>query len=572
MCYLGCRAGVLPALCVGLWAAVSLAAPPSGGVAPDGGGAGATAGRAAAVAPGDGGWHRAAGDGGTAKPLISVKSLSQGKASKGVKAVNGRNGAKAGGQGRASAGGSRAFTGTGKESESKHRRFAQKAKEAIDRVREHQAATLRRIDRVQLALNRGDVSGALQELGRAKESSEASKDTADELAEEEILETSDYIIRSLLSLGIAILALLLSIVLALLLRRVLSRIGGGEGPRAMSTSMRWSYRLIVTVLTLGILGLASWVAIRHVWGFQLTGRQVLEVVEHPLFAFQGRPVTFLSVVFFLITLALVVIVSRNIRGVLERKVMPRFSPDIGVQHAFAAILHYLIVAMGLLLSLEVLGVGASTVAIVAGVVGLGFGFGMQHIINNFLSGLVLFFERPIRVGDVVDVGGGRTGSTEGKVIRIQARATTLMTRDGVTVVVPNSEFVQGKVLNLTIPDNRMRTRIRVGVAYDSDLELVTRILMEVVSAGRNVMAEPPPKVRLVEFADSSVNLECLFWIDDIMGRDQIQSDLRFEVFRRFREHGISLPFPQRDTNVRFPPELVEAWLRRQGDEPDEPKR
>ena len=264
-------------------------------------------------------------------------------------------------------------------------------------------------------------------------------------------------------------------------------------------------------------------------------------------------------VFFLITIAFIVLLSRSLRQVLERRLMPRFSSDVGMQQAFAAILHYCIVFIGLLISLEVLGVGASTVAIVAGVVGIGFGFGMQHIINNFLSGLVLFFERPVKVGDVVDVGGGAAGSIEGKVVRIQARATTLVTRDGVTVIVPNADFIQGKVLNLTIPDNRMRTRIKVGVGYESDLDLVSDILYAVVADNAKALKDPPPRVRLIDYADSALKMECLFWIEDIMGRDQIQSDIRFEVLRRFRAAKVEIPFPHRDTTLHASAELLDLW-------------
>ena len=423
------------------------------------------------------------------------------------------------------------------------RQKGRKAIKALESVLDQEEKTLRRIGRVEEHLRRGDTSGAMKELERARRATARARETVQSFEEQEVLETSDYIIRGASTLGIGVLSILLALVLALLLRRVLSR-ATPEGAREMTTGVRWSYRFIVLLLTAGALSFGAWISIRLIWRLRVSSARVIEVLEHPLFAFEGRPVTFLSILFFLLTVAMLFIVSRHIRSSLERRVMPRFSADIGVQHAFSAILHYLILFVGLLISLEVLGVGASTVAIVAGVVGIGVGFGMQHLVNNFLSGIVLFFERPIRVGDWVDVAG-----TEGKVVRIHWRATTLLTRDNVTIVIPNSDFVQGKVLNLTIPDNRLRARVKVGVAYDTDLELLDRVLLEVGAGHPMVLKEPEPRVRILEFADSGLTVEFLYWLGDLQGKDQVASDIRFAIARTFRKHGVVIPFPRRDTRI-----------------------
>lgn len=418
-----------------------------------------------------------------------------------------------------------------------------KALQALETVLDQEEKTLRRIDRVEEHLRKGDTAAAMKELGRARRATDKALVVAQSFEQQEVLETSDYIIRGLSTAGIALLSLLLAVVLAMLLRRLLSR-AGIDGARDMSAGVRWSYRFIVLLVAAGSLSLAVWISIRLIWRVRVSSARVMEVLEHPLFAFEGRPVTFMSILFFLVTIAFLFIISRRVRLTLERKVMPRFSGDIGVQQAFSAILHYLILFVGLLVSLEVLGVGASTVAIVAGVVGIGVGFGMQHLVNNFLSGIVLFFERPVRVGDWVDVAG-----VEGRVVRIHWRATTLVTRDNLTIVIPNSDFVQGKVYNLTIPDNRLRARVKVGVAYGTDLEVLERALLAVVRQHPTILQDPEPRVRILEFADSAMTIELLYWLGDLQGKDQVASDVRFAIVRAFREHGIVIPFPQRDTHI-----------------------
>jgi small-conductance mechanosensitive channel len=447
----------------------------------------------------------------------------------------------------------------------KTERKMKRAMVALEQAHDQEEKTLRRLQRVKDFLTKGDFAAAMLELNRAERATKKAVDVTAHVDEIEILETSDYILRSVYSLGIALLTILLAVVLALLLRRLLTR-STPEGERSMGGAARWAYRLIVLIFSLGLLLFGTVVAVRYIWNIRVSSDRVIKVLEHPLFAFEGRPVTFLSIVFFLITLAFIVILARNLRGILERRIMPRFSADVGVQHAFAAILHYVIVFVGLLISLEVLGVGASTVAIVAGVVGIGVGFGMQHLVNNFLSGLVLFFERHVKVGDWIDVGG-----VEGKVVRIQARATTLLTRDHVTIVLPNSDLVQGKVVNQSFPDNRLRVRVRVGVAYGTDLELVQRTLYEVMDAHPRLLKEPKPQVRLFEFADSSLTIEALYWLGDLMGKDQIASEVRFAIESAFRANGIVIPFPQRDTHLLAPPELLQALAAR-GSTPGEPPR
>jgi small-conductance mechanosensitive channel len=427
-----------------------------------------------------------------------------------------------------------------------------KAIQVLDLVHDAGEKAVRRIDRVQDYLKRGDVSAALRELDRAKRAARNVAESTEDFKVEEVLTTTDYIVRILLSVGIGILALVVAWLFGVALRRLIFRDGAGAG-------MRWAYRTLVFVFTLGFLALGAWLAVRHVWKVRVSPARVLDALEHPLFAFEGRPVTPLSVCFFILTLPTVVVLAGRLRHLVEKRVMPRFSTDLGVQHAASTILYYVLLFVGLLIALEVLGVGASTVAILAGVVGLGIGFGMQHIINNFLSGFVLFFERPVKVGDIVDVAG-----VEGRVERIRARATTIITRDHVTIIVPNSDFVQNRVLNLSVPDDRVRFRLKVGVAYGSDPEKVRRVLLAVAAEHPRVLKSPPPDVQIADFADSAISFELVFWVSEILHRFKIASDLRYAIVQAFRDNAIQIPFPQRDLHV-FPTEGLRAMLGRPGD-------
>ena len=153
------------------------------------------------------------------------------------------------------------------------------------------------------------------------------------------------------------------------------------------------------------------------------------------------------------------------------------------------------------------------------------------------------------------------GNVEGRVERIRARATTLVTKDSVTIIVPNSEFVQGKVINLSVPDYRLRCRLKVGVAYGSNVELVTETLKGVAAAHREVLSDPAPAVQIYEFGDNAIGFELIFWVKEILNRGRIFSDLRYTIVRAFEDRGIEIPFPQRDLHLKPSADLLEALSR-----------
>ena len=216
--------------------------------------------------------------------------------------------------------------------------------------------------------------------------------------------------------------------------------------------------------------------------------------------------------------------------------------------------------------MSVAGFDFSNIAIIAGALSVGIGFGLQNIVNNFVSGLVLLFERPIRKGDWIVVG-----QTEGYVKDIQIRATRIQTFDRSDVIVPNSELISGQVTNWVLSTKSGRAIIPVGVAYGSDTEKVRDILMEIAETNNEIDTSgymPKPRVLFREFGDSSLNFELRVFMKEVDNRLSLISDINFAIDKAFREAEIEIPFPQRDLHVKNMPgtEAVEKVKKDNGDE------
>jgi len=185
--------------------------------------------------------------------------------------------------------------------------------------------------------------------------------------------------------------------------------------------------------------------------------------------------------------------------------------------------------------------------IIAGALSVGIGFGLQNVVNNFVSGLILLFERPIKRGDWISVGG-----TEGYVERISVRSTVVRTFDGADVIVPNSEFISSQVTNWMLDDPRGRIRVPVGVAYGSDTALVKKLLLDIAGDHPQIIVDgslPLPWVLFIEFGESSLNFELRCFIRNIDQRPLVSSELNFAIDAAFRKHKIAIPFPQREVRV-----------------------
>jgi potassium efflux system protein len=237
--------------------------------------------------------------------------------------------------------------------------------------------------------------------------------------------------------------------------------------------------------------------------------------------------------------------ARAFQGWLERSYLPSTSLDSGLQNSISTSARYVGIIAAIAFSLGYLGLNFEKLAFVAGALSLGIGFGLQAIVSNFVSGLILLWERSVKVGDWVVIG-----SDEGYVRRINVRSTEIETFDRQMVIVPNSNLISGVVKNWVKYNTTGRVTVPVGVSYNTDPEQVRRILLEIAKTHELVMDDPPPMVNFADFGDSSLNFELRCYVSNIDMALGVRSYMRFEIFRRFKEAGIEIPFPQCDINLR----------------------
>jgi potassium-dependent mechanosensitive channel len=258
---------------------------------------------------------------------------------------------------------------------------------------------------------------------------------------------------------------------------------------------------------------------------------------------------------FLLTLWVAYLFSSLIRFVLEEDVYPRVRLARGLSYAVSSLLNYVILAVGFLLGLGALGMDLTKLTVLAGAFGVGIGFGLQSVVNNFVSGLILLFERPIHVGDAVEVG-----DLLGEVRRIGIRASTVRTYQGAEIIVPNAQLVTEKVTNWTLSDQRRRIDLPVGVNYGAVPRKVIEVLQAVAGAHPKVLKTPAPQGLFTGYGDSSINFELRAWTDDFANWYAIRSDLAAAVYDAVKDAGISFPFPQREVRLLRDPEAGPAGV------------
>lgn len=242
--------------------------------------------------------------------------------------------------------------------------------------------------------------------------------------------------------------------------------------------------------------------------------------------------------------------SRFLRVLLEARFYPRTSWDESIRYTISNTCHYTIQTLALLIALGFLGVSFGDLAIVAAGLGVGIGFGLQNIVNNFISGLILLFERPVKVGDMLIIDG-----QWGQVREIRVRSTIFQTFDRYVLIIPNSELISNKVLNWTYYGPGInRVTLKVGVSYSSDVHQVTSILDKVCRANPRVVSDPPPTIYFEAYGDSSLNFNIWVYLKSPVDRIPATHELNSAIFEAFQEHGIEIPFPQRDLYVKSWPE------------------
>ena len=254
------------------------------------------------------------------------------------------------------------------------------------------------------------------------------------------------------------------------------------------------------------------------------------------------------------------VVVRMLQRLLAERVLPQTGLDTGLSHSLSAGFGYVGLVIALSLGITAIGLDLTNLALIFGALSVGIGFGLQGVVNNFVSGLVLLVERPIKVGDWVVVG-----PNEGYVKRIQLRATELETFQRASIVIPNSEIVSTAVVNWTHKDRYGRVDIPIGVAYGSDVEQVKEILMACLKENPEIVAWPAPRVLFRRYGDSALEFEARGFLSNIENIYVVQSDILTAIDKAFREAGIEIPFPQRDLHLRNIDKLADALAGRRAE-------
>ncbi len=253
-------------------------------------------------------------------------------------------------------------------------------------------------------------------------------------------------------------------------------------------------------------------------------------------------ITIWTFLYFIVLTWLLFFVTAKLRNWMVFKVLSQSKIELGVRLAVGTIIRYGVLVLGLIVVIQTVGINLNAIFILAGALGVGIGFGLQNVTNNLVSGIISLFERPIKVVDIIQVG-----DVFGDVVSISLRSSMVVTNDNIAVIVPNSEFISSRVINWSFSDRNVRFNIPVGVSYKEDPENIKRILMEVAEKEEGVLDSPKPDVIFDDFGESSLNFSLRIWTNSyITAPGNLKSNLYFEIFKKFKENNIEIPFPQRD--------------------------
>ncbi|MCH2245124.1 MAG: mechanosensitive ion channel [Crocosphaera sp.] len=273
--------------------------------------------------------------------------------------------------------------------------------------------------------------------------------------------------------------------------------------------------------------------------------QIRMLLGEPIFSLGQKSYSALQL---LLLLALTVSLWFLVKGLvflIKSYLLSRLGANRNIQEVVGTLTQYILLFLGLIILLQLWGLDLSALAIIASVLGVGIGFGLQNIANNFISGLIIILERPIQVGDFI-----KLGDLVGTVQSVGARSTQIKTWDGVSIIVPNSRFLESEVINWSHGDSTSAIRLPIGVAYGSDIKRVRVALLKAAREHKEILVTPRPKVLFQEFADSSLNFELRVWLLEPRHQFRIKSELNYAIEKNLRDYGIEIPFPQRDLNLK----------------------
>ncbi|MEA5582566.1 mechanosensitive ion channel domain-containing protein [Nodularia harveyana UHCC-0300] len=322
---------------------------------------------------------------------------------------------------------------------------------------------------------------------------------------------------------------------------------GVDSSSSTALNLLFNFSLLAARIWLWVsvtLYITNLLPVSRIWSYRLAN-QLIQTLTSPILTLgQGK----YSIIHLLILVALLLglmIVAGAATNLLRTRILQFTGIDRSAQEAIAIITKYTIIILGTIVLLQVWGLDLSSLTILASALGVGIGFGFQDIAKNFGSGVILLFERPIQIGDFIQVG-----EIEGTVERIGGRSTLLRTLDEISIIVPNSRFLEDKVINWSYKNPVSRLRIPVGVAYGSDINLVKKALLEAPEDQPGILSLPAPTIFFVGFGDSSLDFVLLVWTSTPSKQYLIKSNLYFRLEELFRKYDIQIPFPQMDLHVR----------------------
>ncbi|MCL5098092.1 MAG: mechanosensitive ion channel [Candidatus Omnitrophica bacterium] len=271
-----------------------------------------------------------------------------------------------------------------------------------------------------------------------------------------------------------------------------------------------------------------------------------EILSFPLIGAGDSAFTVGHLIELAFLLTLVFVGEVLFRRLFLTRVVERTRLRPAVKFAIRQIGRYIFLTLGIYLSLQSVGINLSSLAILAGALGVGVGFGLQNIVSNFVSGLIILAEQPIAIGDRVEVGG-----VSGRVTEINLRSTMVVTNDNICIIVPNSNLITETVINWSHGDPKVRTRLPIGVAYGTDIDRLRALLLEAAAADPDILKVPEPRLLFMSYGDSAINFELAVWSTVTLDKPlQFKSNLYFAVHKKLQENGIEIPFPQRDLHLR----------------------
>ena len=310
-------------------------------------------------------------------------------------------------------------------------------------------------------------------------------------------------------------------------------------------------RRATILIDVAISGLVLLPGILYLWGAYDSFSEAIKGVLALGFSVGTQRITLGLVIFSAAILYVSFLASWMLQKFFMDKVLAGQGVETGVRVSIARLVHYVLIFAGFMVALFVLGFEFTKITILLSALGVGIGFGLQTVVNNFVSGLILLFERPVRVGDFIEIGGKWA-----EIKNIGLRATTVQTLDQADVIIPNADLVANQVVNWTLSNRRVRLIIPVGVAYGSDISLVMETLMTSATECSNVAKIPAPQVLYLNFGQSSLDFELRVWVLNAEERLTVISELHQEIDRRFREAKIEIAFPQQDLHLRSVDESV----------------